>query len=140
MAYYTALITKWNTLSGTTAQKLATINSLTIAAPQKAILTPSSIINAIAPADLAALSSAQVAMLTLLLQGSSIDASVGTTIRLAAQNIFAGKATTLAALGALVAPYDNATIPWWQATVAQGGGGLNSSVSDNDLIAAGGLV
>jgi hypothetical protein len=140
MAYYDALIAKWATLNGTTAQKLAAVNALTVASPQKALLTPSAILNAIVPSDLAALTSAQVAMLTLILQGATVDASAGTTIRAAAQNIFSGKATTLANLGALVAPYDNATIPWWQATVAQGGGGLNSSVSNNDLVAAGGLV
>jgi hypothetical protein len=34
----------------------------------------------------------------------------------------------------------SAAIPWWQATITQGGAGLNSPVSMNDLAAAGGLA
>jgi len=136
-AYYSALATKWATLSGTTASKLSQINALTVAMPQKAMLSPSSIINAIVFADLAALTQLQVSQLTLLLAGSFIDASVNTSIRLGIQALFAGKDTTLANLGTLVAPFDNATISWWQATVAQGGGGLTSPVSIDDLSVAG---
>ena len=137
MAYYDALIAKWNTLSGTTQSKLTQINALTVANPQKAILTPSAIINACVAADIASLTASQVALFALLIAGSSVDASTGTTIRAGVQAIFAGKTTTLANLGALVAPFDNATIPWWQATVAQGGGGLSSPVGTGDLSAAG---
>src|ERR1700681_3567899 len=108
MAYYTALITQWATLTpGTTAAKLAQINGLTVAGPTgKAVLAPSQILNAIVFADLAALTQLQVSQLTLLLAGSSVDASVGSTIRLGIQALFAGKATTLANLGALVSPLD----------------------------------
>lgn len=35
MAYYDALVAKWATLSGTTAQKLAAINALTVAGPNQ---------------------------------------------------------------------------------------------------------
>jgi hypothetical protein len=117
MAYYDALIAKWPTLSpGTTAAKLTQLNATTVAGPsQKAILAPSQILNSIVFADLAALTQLQVSQLTLLLAGSSVDASVGTSIRLGIQALFSGKATTLANLGALVAPFDNTTIPWWQA-------------------------
>jgi hypothetical protein len=142
MAYYTALIAKWPTLTaGTTAVKLAQLNAITVAATsQKAIIKPSDILNAVVFADLAALTQLQVTQLTLLLQGGDIDASVGTSIRLGIQTLFAGKATTLANLGTLVAPFDSPTIPWWQATVAQSGGGLGGPVGANDLIAAGGLT
>ncbi len=143
MSYYDPLIAKWATLTpGTTQQKLAQLNALTVQtlSQGKALLNPSDIINAIVPADLAALTQLQVLILTLLLSGSQIDASKGTTIRAAFQTLFAGKATTLANLLALVNGVDApVTIPWWQATVAQGGGGLNSSVNSNDLAAAGGL-
>jgi hypothetical protein len=129
MAYYTALQTAWNgatqppngvtgtaiTGAMTTAQKLAAINTWTVPNPQKAILSPSAVLNAIVAADLAALTATQVSFLTLVLQGSSIDASVGTTVRAAIQTIFTGKTTTLSQLGSLVAPYDNVTQPWWQA-------------------------
>jgi uncharacterized protein (DUF697 family) len=141
MAYYDALISKWATLTpGTTAQKIVQVNAITvqIAASTKAILVPSAILNAIVFADLAALTQLQVTQLTLLLQGSQVDASVGTSIRAGIQALFAGKTQTLSNLGALVAPYDTPIIvPWWQATVAQGGGGLTSSVSLQDCANAG---
>lgn len=136
MAYYDALITKWATLTpGTTAAKLVQLNAMTVAAlQQKAILSPSSILNAVVFADLAALTQLQVTQLTLLLQGSTIDASVGTSIRAGIQALFAGKTTTLANLGALVAPFDNPTSPWWQAN------GYTGPFSTPDLEAAGNLT
>lgn len=143
MATYDALIAKWATLTpGTTQAKLAQINALTVAfgSPQKAVIAPSAILNAILFADLAALTQLQVTQLTLLLQGDQIDASVGTSIRAGIVALFAGKAQTLANLGALVAPYDTPMVPWWQAPVASNGGGLSSPVSIADLAAAGGLT
>lgn len=117
MAYYDALITKWATLSpGSTAQKLAQLNAATGTGPAvPAKLSPSAILNAIVFADLALLTQLQVTQLTLLLQGNEVDASPGTSIRLGIQALFAGKTQTLNQLGALVAPYDTPTIPWWQA-------------------------
>ncbi len=117
MAYYDAMISKWNTLgAGTTAQKLAALNAATATGTaQKAILAPSQILNAIVFSDLAALTQLQITQLTLLLAGSQVDASAGTPIRLGIQALFAGKNTTLAQLGALVAPFDSPTVPWWQA-------------------------
>jgi hypothetical protein len=155
MAYYTALVTAWNSatqppvgvtgtgLTGlTTAQKLAAINGWTVVGPaQKAIIEVNAIINAIASADLLGLTVTQLQVMTLLLAGGgSVDGSPGTTIRAVFQSIFAGKTTTLANLSALVAPFDNPMIPWWKATVAQGGGALASPVNGNDLIAAGNLT
>ena len=96
----------------TDVQILAAVNAKTVAAPKKALLSPSAVLNAIVAADLAALTPAQVSQLTLLLQGSTVDASANTTIRAAALAMFAGKAQTLSNLGALVAPFDNATASW----------------------------
>ncbi len=125
MAYYTALITAWNgatqpptgvtgtALTGlTTAQKLAAVNGwvVTTSSPKKAVFKPSDILNACVPADIAFLTTAQVTLLSLMLSGSEVDGSIGTTVRAAVQAIFSGKTTTLANLGALVAPFDNATI------------------------------
>lgn len=139
---YDALIAKWATLNGTTQAKLDAINALTVptGVPTKITLAPSAILNAIVFADLAALTQLQVSQLTLLLQGEQVDVSVGSTIRTGIVALFAGKATTLAALGALVAKADIPTLPWWQASVAQNGGGLTSPVGMNDLIMAGGLT
>lgn len=135
MAYYDALKTQWATLTGTTAQKLAAINAATVAGPtQPALLTPSQILNACVPADIAALTTAQVTLLTLLLQGSLVDASMNTTIRAGVVAIFNGKTTTMSQLAALVAPYDSPSIPWWQSA------GYSSPISTNDLVAAGGLT
>lgn len=96
----------------TTAQKIAAVNGWTVSAPQRAILTPSQILNAILPADLESLTTAQVSLLTLVLQGSTVDGSAGTTVRTVVLAIFSGKTTTLASLAALVAPFDNAMQSW----------------------------
>jgi len=141
MAYYDALVAKWATLTGTTQSKLAQINALTVAGavPQKALLTPSQILNACSFAELATLTQLQISQLSLLLQGSSIDASVGTNVRAGVSAVLAGKTASLAGLAALVAPYDTPALPWITTPVAAGGGGLTGPVSMNDLAAAGGL-
>jgi hypothetical protein len=116
MAYYDALVTKWATLTpGTTDAKLTQLNGLTATgASQKAVLSPSQILNAIVFTDLATFTQLQVSQLTLLLAGTAIDASVGTTIRAGIQALFTGKTTSLANLGTLVAPFDSPTVLWWQ--------------------------
>lgn len=142
MAIYDALIAKWGTLTpGTTQAKLTQLNAIQITlSAVPAILAPSQILNAIVFADLASLTQLQVSQLTLLVAGTAVDASAGSTIRLGIQALFAGKATTLANLAALIAPFDAPKVPWWQATVAQGGGGLSCPVTINELAGAGGLT
>lgn len=99
----------------TTQQKLDAVNAWTIDGPLPSpLVTPSQILNAIVPADLASLTTAQVALLTLLLQGSTVDASNG-TIRTAVKAIFSGKTQTLQNLAALVAPLDVPTRVSWLA-------------------------
>lgn len=129
MAFYDALTAAWNgatqppagvtgtglTAQMTTQQKLDAINAWTVVSAKKALLSPSAILNAIVAADLAALTSAQVSFLTLVLQGSTVDASAGTTVRAAIQTIFSGKTVTLSQLAALVAPYDNNKVSWTSA-------------------------
>ena len=141
---YTAFKNAWNSATqppagvtgqglsanDTPGQKIAKINTWTVAAPQKALLAPSQILNAVVFADLAALTQLQVLQLSLLLSGSQVDASVGTPIRLGIQALFNGRAATLAALGALVAPFDNATKSWCEANgypVAGSAGNLSLS-------------
>jgi hypothetical protein len=116
----------------TTQQKIDTVNAWTVTGPaQKAVLSPSAVLNAIVFADLAALTQLQVSQLTLLLAGNSVDASAGTSIRLGVQQLFVGKTQTLTNLGALVAPYDSPKIPWWQAN------GFAGPINANDAAAAG---
>jgi N-methylhydantoinase B/oxoprolinase/acetone carboxylase alpha subunit len=148
MAYYDALKAAWNaqgipagasgtaiTGAMTTAQKIAAVNSWTLPSAQRAVLSVNAIINAIVPADFIALSQLQLSQMTLLLGGNqSVDASPGTTIRAVFQSIFAGKGTTLGQLGALVAPYDNATVQW---VTAAGGGALHQLITQTDCDAAG---
>lgn len=133
MAYWDVFVTKWGTLNpGTTAQKLAQLNAITVAAAQPAIVDVNKIKNAIVAADFTSLTQLQVSQMSFLLTGNSVvDASPGTMIRAVFQSIFAGKATTLANLSALVSPFDNATIPWTQAN------GYPTPASLNDTIAAG---
>ena len=148
MAYYTNLINAWNSatqpptgvtgtaLTGlTTANKLIAINGWTVVGTTaKSILSPSSILNAIVFSDLAALTQLQVSQLTLLLAGSSVDASVNTSIRAGSQALFSGKTQTLTNLGALVAPFDSPAVSWWSSN------GYSSPISAADLAAAGGLT
>lgn len=135
---YDALIALYPTLPGgnTFDQNIALINAKTVSIAQKAIVQASDLLNACSAADLEALTATQIALLSLLLQGQTVDASNGTAIRAVCVNIFGGK-PSITSLGALVAPFDNATAPWWSTPVAQGGGGLTSPVSINDLMSAG---
>lgn len=129
--YYDALIAEWANHSGTTQQKIDQINAKTIAVAGKAIVPPSDIINCITATDLAALTTAQVNSMSMILSGAEVDASIGTTIRAALQAIFAGKATTLANLGALAAKYDTVQVSWLVAN------GYKEQISTNDTTAAG---
>lgn len=140
MAYYDALITKWGTLSGNTAAKLAAINALTVAGPSAPLLVPTyKIYNVLDPTEFGALSAANQQRVRDILSMGTVDASTGTNARTFMLSIFGAGTTTRAALVALAGAIESTTILWWQATVAQGGGGLTSPVSAADLAAAGGL-
>ena len=135
------MVAKWNTLTGTTDQKLAAINSLMVTLPpMKAIVTPSQIINACEYKALVNVTAKNPQQLSVLLAGSNVDVSVGSTIRQGLQTLFAGYSTTLNNLSALFKPFDAPQAPWWQTPIAQGGGGLSKPVSSTDLVNAGGLV
>lgn len=141
MAYYDALVAKWATLTGTTEEKLVAINELTVVLPaNKAILSPTQIVNAIAYSAIAALSADKQGELQILLSGPNVDASIGSTVRAGLASIFASSATTLANLAKLYEPFDHPKAPWWQTPVSEGGGGLTRPVSSTDLVEAGGLV
>jgi hypothetical protein len=152
MAYYDPLIAVWNTTalpagvtgaplaaSMTKQQKLDTINGWMVDQSQNkpaVILSPSQILNAIVFADLAGLTQLQLLQLQLLLSGNSVDVSAGTTIRQGLQQLFAGKAQTIANFQALVTPFDTPRVTWCAANGYPGGGdkgGLNL----NDVLAAG---
>src|SRR5690348_11439794 len=141
MAYYDALVAKWATLTGTTAQKLAAVNAATVnGAPLPMIVPTYQIYNAIVGSEFAALTAANQQLVRDILSMGSVDASPGTQVRARIVAIFPNTTQTFANLSAIAAAYDTPQIPWWQATVAQGGGGLTSPVNGNDLVAAGGLT
>lgn len=140
MAYYDALIAKWATLTGSTASKLSQINALTVAGPAAPLIVPTyRIFNVLDATEFGALSAANQQRVRDILSMGTVDASTGTNARALLLSVFGAGTTTRANLVALAASIETTTIPWWQATVAQGGGGLSSPVSNNDLVAAGGL-
>jgi hypothetical protein len=141
MAYYDALIAKWATLTpGTTAAKLAQINAITVAGPTAALIVPTyRIFNVLDTTEFGALSAANQQRVRDILSMGTVDASTGTNARALLLSIFGAGTATRAALVALANSIENTTIPWWQATVAQGGGGLSSIVTAGDLAAAGNL-
>lgn len=144
MAYYDALVSKWATLTpGTTAQKLAQINTSTLtgSVPTSFYVTGSQILNCINWTEFAALTDAQQKNLLLLcaVPGSLLGGSGNTTFIVDGMILayFNVAGATVAALTALA---KGTVTPWWQATVVQGGGGLSSPVGLSDLVAAGGLT
>jgi hypothetical protein len=138
MAYYTALITEWATLTGTTAAKLAAINALTISGsvPTSITVTGNQLLNCINWAEFAALTPTQQANLLMLcavpgplLGGSNNTAFIVVGMILAYFTNHAGP--TITALTALATATSQ---PWWQAN------GYSSPISPTDLVAAGGLT
>lgn len=150
-ANYTTLIAVWNTTTlpsgvtgtalaaaDTAAQKITKLNLWTVVGPAVKMLVPSYIvIGAIVESEYAALTTAQQNYLELLLSCVTIDVSAGTNTRAALTSIFGAATTTRANFAAIAATFDTTTIPWWEATVAQGGAGLASPISQADVTAAG---
>lgn len=141
MAYYDALIAKWATLTpGTTQQKLDQINAIVVtgSVPTSFFTTGDQILNCIDSTEFLAKTAAQQ---NLVLQVVSVPGQLkggaGSFIGGVFVNVFGVSGATITALTALAKAISQ---PWWQATVAQGGGGLSSPVSASDLVAAGGLT
>ncbi len=153
MAYYDALVAEWATLTGTTADKLAAIDALTVAGPNVDV-APAAIVAYLAlagklaallkyaaapPASAAGVAAANLA--AVLAMGSNapsfamsqpgvyaqMDAMRGARAGAAASGLSAAAAAALLALAAT-------TTPWWRAA------GYSSPIGAGDLAAAGGLV
>ena len=141
MAYYDALISKWATLApGTTAAKLTAINALTVSGTAVPMILPTyRIYNLIDATEFGALSAGNQTLVRDILGMGTVDASPGTAIRARITALFGAGTATRTALTALAATFDSPPVPWWQATVAQGGGGLTQPVYLSDPLAAGGL-
>ena len=132
MAYYDALIAAWNGAtqppSGaagtaivggmTTAQKLAAVNSWTVAGTVTySKVQGSDVQNCIVLADWNAITDAQRSQVgTITGASGGIDPTPGKFAAAVLGSIFAGKATTLNALVALQnSVKSGSAVPWWQA-------------------------
>ena len=166
MADYTALKTEWATLTGTTAQKLAAINALTVAGPNVDVPVADAVLFLANEGKWAALAVYGQKALASLAAGGTLTTAQSAGAQFAAlmqsSQFTVFKTSTSAGLTAITAMLNavasdsasglssadvtallalaQTTTPWWQAAVAQGGGGLTSPVGTADLSAAGGLV
>lgn len=142
MAYYDPLIAKWATLApGTTAEKLASINALTVTgAAIPMVIKTHQIYNLIVASEFAALTAAQQTLVRDILNMGEVDASAGTKVRAMIIARFPNGTATFTALSALAQQYDNPQIPWATAPVALNGGGLGALVAPSDLVQAGNLT
>lgn len=137
MAYYDALVSKWATLTGTTASKLSQINTLTITGtvPTSFVVSGSQLLNCINWTEFSALTAAQQNNVLALcnnpsITGGSANASIiGPGMFLAYFSNHAGP-TVLA----LIALAQSTVTPWWQAN------GYPGIFNTNDLVAAGNLT
>lgn len=131
---YTALQTIWPTLTGTTAQKLTTLNAMTVTGsiPSDITVTGPQIYNCIVSSEFSALSAAnQQAVRDIYELSGNIEAGTGTTVRTVLLALFGGGTTTRANFVALAKGISQ---PWWQAN------GYTAPINDSDLAAAGGLT
>lgn len=144
MTDYTALVSKWATLTpGTTAVKLAQLNTITITGqiPTSFFITGDQILNCINYAEFKVLAAVDQGNILAICRtpGQLLGGSGNTSFIVDGIIIdkFPIAGPTVAALTALS---KGTVTPWWQATVAQGGGGLTGPVSNADLVAAGNLT
>lgn len=153
MAYYHKLIAAWNdatqppagvtgtalAVGMTTQKKIDAVNSWTVqvAAPSIVWVPGNELRNAVVPADLAALTADQVAMLTFAWGTDPIDATVGSLAYVAATTLFAGKSTTLSQLGAVQAKYAASPTLNWCAANGYPVNGNNGNLSLPDCANAG---
>jgi len=161
VAYYTALISAWNTSSASsgalpsgvtgtslfglsTAAKIVNVNAWTVAVLQPtATMTVQQILGCITSTDFPNFTALQLQWLQVMLSafpgGSVTTTNTGPVATLGAQ-IFAGKTTTLAAMNALFQSALTPVMPWVTSSVAGGGAGLSSIINSSDLLLAGGLT
>lgn len=139
MAYYDALAAKWATLTpGTTTAKLTQINAATVTGTTITMIVPTyKIYNLIVASEFNALIAANQQLVRDILGMGTVDASPGTAIRARIISLFPNGTATFTALSALAATFDSPQVLWWSASVAGGGGGLASPVSQQDLTVAG---
>lgn len=159
MAYYDALIAAWNgatqppagvtgaALTGlTTAQKLAAVNGWTVVGPNVPIpvlqvmtyLRTNNLWMAIKAATATSNGAAAAVDYNSDPRVQTLDVSLAIVQGMLA-DLVTHTLLTQAQSDAIKA-MGSPLLPWWQASVAAGGGGLSGPVSNPDLVAAGGLT
>lgn len=139
MAYYDALIAEWANLSGTTEEKLAAVNAMTVAGSDQLVSIADVMsylrenglwlpIKAAAGSNQAAAAAVDIAG---DLRAQTIDFNLP-LVKMLLTALVASGLLTQANADALAA-MKNTTQLWWQVK------GYSSPFSENDLIAAGGL-
>ncbi len=150
MAYYDKLIADWNNptqpppgvigqpLAGTTAQKVAIVNSWKVAAPAQQMLIPTyKIYNTIVGTEWAAITDIQRTNVRDIFMLGQTDASPNTATRNALMAAFAAGSQTRANLIALTSQYDTpGNIDWcntygYPTHGLQGPGNLSTSDAAN---------
>jgi hypothetical protein len=162
MAYYDALVTKWATLTGTTADKLAAVNAATVAGPNVDVTVPQIVgylllhgaylpVAAFAQGATtgdathdAALAAAKTLMAAITVPNAPTlgmsDPSTYAIIKGMADAVLAQETASPGSTGFTQAVHDGllalaaTTTPWWQAN------GYGGPFNTNDLAAAGGLA
>lgn len=162
MAYYTALINEWATLTGTTAQKMAAVNAMTVPGPNvdvavskivatlmldQAFLTLSTFANSATNGNAthdAALNAAKMLMAVINTpnapQFQMSNATIYGQVKGMLDAILAQETALAGSTGITQTVHDGlmalaaTTIPWWQAN------GYTSPFNPNDLVMAGNLT
>lgn len=135
MAYYSALIAEWSLLTpGTTTQKLAQINAMTVtgSVPTSFTITGLQLMGAIALADFSALTAGQQTQVLALCAMPALPVGTAATFVQPALVALFGSATPTRAN--LLALAQGTVQTWWTAN------GYTSPIDAADLVAAGGLT
>lgn len=146
MAYYDALVAKWMTLSGSTEAKLTAVNALTVPGPNVPVpvlqvmtyLRTNNLWMAIKAATATSPGAAAAVDYNSDPRVQTLDMSLPIVQTMLADLVTHALFTQ--AQSDAIKAMGNTTIPWWQATIAQGGGALNGPVSLADLGPAGNLT
>jgi hypothetical protein len=143
MAYYDALVAKWATLTGTTQQKLDAVNALTVAGPNVPVpvlqvmtyLRTNNLWMGIKAATATSPGAAAAVDYNSDPRVQTLDVSLPIVQSMLADLV--SKTLLTQAQSDAIKAMGTPPIPWWQATVAQGGGGMDQPVGQGYLNNAG---
>lgn len=130
---YAALIAEWPSLTGTTAQKLATLNAMTVTGsiPTLFQTTGAAIWAGVDGTEFMALSADNASRVQNICLMPSLPSGSSSNLAHIFPAIFSPTGPTITALAALA---QATVLPWWEAN------GFGGPIDMNDLAAAGGLT